>query len=172
MDRPTVVNIKTWSKVDFSDLDESYDDTQLAVLVTRACDYVEQVTGRLIDASFPPALSGTCQDAVQRRVEQVAYQTQPDYVETGADDQVVSFTASSYSETRRDDPARARGQTSGRPKVNPWGALNDLLWLLMTDDMRDYWLGLLSGINTPAFEVTEVDWAAYNLPDSSFVWGP
>lgn len=167
---PTTAEVVEWSRVDFADLDEPFEDTDLDVLVARASDYVIDVTGQTW-AAMPTGLESIAQQCVQMRVEQLAFQAQPDYVETGADDLIANFSAGSYSETRRDQKG---GSPQGIfPAVNAWPALNSLLWQMMTEDKRDYWLEVLNIANRPAFEVTEVDWAAMGGFSGSdpYVWG-
>lgn len=182
MDRPTVTDLKTWSRLDFSGLDEPFTDDDLTFVLTRSCDYIEQITGRRIDASFPVPLTSICQEAIQLRSEQVVLQQQSDYLETVADDQIQSFTAGSYSETRADGGrSRMRGQPTGYPMVTPMVALNERLWLLMTPDMQDYWRSILMGVALPSIASTEVDWGNYdglypysgypNSLDNSLAWG-
>lgn len=183
MDRPAVTDVKTWSRLDFSSLDEPFTDTDLENVVTRACDYIESVTGRRIDATFPVPLTSICQECVQLRTEQVVLQAQTDYLETVADDQIQSFSAGGYQETRVLGASRARTgrqPPTGYPPVTPLVALNERLFLLMTEDMRDYWRSILMGTPIPAFEVTEADWGNYdgqypysgsNAIDNPFTWG-
>lgn len=161
MDRPSVNDLKLWSKVDFAGLDEPFSDAELGVVLTRACDYVVAVTGRPIDATFPAPLVSLGEEAIQMRVEQMVYQAQPDYIETGADDEIQNFSAGTYSESRRTNPA-GTGVKGGIPMINPWAALNQRLWLVATDAMREYWFSLLEGMTVPAIETTEVDWGNYD----------
>lgn len=171
MDRPTVTDIKTWSRLDFGSLDEPFSDDDLAMELGRSCDYVTAVTGRIIDDTFPVPLVSICQEAVQMRVEQVTLQAQSDYLETVSDDQVQSFTAGSYSETRAEGSrSRARGSPQGYPMVTPMVALNERLWLLMTPEMQDYWRGILMGLPIPSFAVSEVDWGNYD-GQYPYSWG-
>jgi hypothetical protein len=160
---PTVDDIKTWSRVDFTSLDAPYTDDDLQVRIDRTCSYLLGYTGRPIDATMPPPLVPIAQEAVQLRVEQMCFQEQPDYVETIADDAVQSFSAGNYSETRH-EPGRSRysGATTGLPELNPNGILNRDMWLLCTPTMQDYWRDIMQGVGAPALEVTEVDWSNYD----------
>lgn len=180
MQPPTLAQIKLWSNVEFDQLDPPIDDVRLAVLLERAIDYVSTTIGRAIDDTIPLPFVTLVQDAIQMRVEQRAYQQQTEYTETGADDQVQSFSVTGYSETRYQGGTRTspgRGGTPGFPLVNPWPALNALLWRLMTDEARDYWTELLSSANgehAPEFDVTEVAWGDFDrLPSgmsSPWLW--
>src|SRR3954453_3303098 len=95
----TPTQIHDWSKVDFDVLD--FTDVQLQVLIDRAAAGVLGITGRTL-ATMPAELEPLAQEAIQLQTETLAYQAQPDYVETLADfDLISSFTAGPYSEQRR-----------------------------------------------------------------------
>ena len=79
---------------------------------------------------------------------------QPDQIETISDFLVISsFSAGSYSETRRSltELKDARMMT-GDP------VLNTMLKALMTPDRLDWWIGWWTGVNAPAYAVTEMGW--------------
>lgn len=165
MDDVTVEDVKGWSRLDFEGLPEPYDDDQLEVLVARASDYVADVTGRTF-STLPANLETTAEEAIQKRTEQLAIQSQPDSVETATDELIQSFTAGSYSETKRSLDEQHKAQL-----VNPWPALHDLLWRLMTDDKRDEWMEWF-GVIRPTFETTEVDWSTMGEPWPDYtIWG-
>lgn len=161
MTSPTIDDIRAWSRVDFGSL--GFDtDARLQVLLDRAVEYVESVTGRTL-ATLPSQFERTCEEAIQRTVEQSAMRSQEENVEVSADfDVIQNFSVTGYSETRRgaEDARKAR-------MINPWPMLHDLLWRMSTDDARDewedYWAG---GANRPAFEVTEMDWDWSTIPPS------
>jgi hypothetical protein len=140
------------SKVNFDALGYA-DDTDLQVVVDQANGYLGWITGQTW-AVLPTEMEAIAGQAARMRTEQVAFQSQEDYVETATDDVVQSFSAGSYSETRRD-------WNQDRKVLNSWPALNDLLWMMMSDDKRDDWLMLLTGVNAPAFEITEVAWSRH-----------
>jgi hypothetical protein len=160
---PSVDDLKTWSRVDFGSLDAPYTDDDLQVRLDRACDYLTAYTGRPMDDTMPPPLVNIAEEAIQLRVEQIVFQEQPDYVETGNDDLIQSFSAGNYSETRH-EPGRSRyaGATTGLPDLNPNGILNRDMWLLCTQTMQDYWRYIMQGTAAPAIETTEVDWGNYD----------
>jgi hypothetical protein len=106
--------------------------------------------------------------AAKMRTEQIVYQDSADNVETAGDyDMIQSFSAGSYSETRRELEKPPR-------MLNPWPALDRLLWLLLTltpDELAGdgnaavearaaYWAWVL-GLTPvpPAWATIEVDWA-------------
>ena len=163
---PTVDQIKGWSRVEFGDLDQPFTDQDLQVRIDRSVAELTAITGRLFDDTMPTPLVSIAQEAVQLRVEQMAYQEQEDYAETVSDDLIQSFTAGNYSETKKSPRDRYTGLTTGLPEINsnPW--LNRDIWLLCTDDMRNYWtetlLGQAAAALIPSFEVTEADWGNYD----------
>ena len=70
------------------------------------------------------------EEAARMATEYTAYVSQPDIVETAADfNQIQSFSAGSYSETRRSVNATSN-------KIHPYEPLAALLWALMTDEKR------------------------------------
>lgn len=155
MVEPTTADIQEWSLVEFAEL--GFADIQ--VLIDRAVEYVQNVTGRTL-AAMPTDLEKTAQEAIQRTVEQAAHRAQEDLVETAADfDLIQAFSVTGYSETRRgvEDAMKAK-------MINLWPLLHDLLWRLATPDKQDEWEDVW-GANRPAFEVTEVDWSETGLPD-------
>jgi hypothetical protein len=160
---PTTAEIRALSKVEFSEINYPVETPDpLDPVVAQAIAYVEWMTGRVFDdtddASKPSY--GTFEQigvlnsrlfvlftqAVRMRTEQIAMQSQDDYVETASDDVVSSFSASDYSETRA-DPTR-RGESKS---INTWKALSDLLLILMTPDRYSWWLAYLSGTPQPAW---------------------
>lgn len=170
---PTAENVRSWSLVDFEELGypapADPDPDPLQVQVNRAVAYVQAVTGRTLDPSWTdPLLEPVAEQCVQLRTEQLVYEAQPDYLETANDDVVASFSAGDYSETRVDPLKRAAMHVLN---ANP--ALNRALWTAMTDDMQDYWIGILSGKNAPAFALTEVDWSGILGPYEAVpgAWG-
>src|SRR5437764_676041 len=155
MNAPTAADIREWSRVDFADPDLDYpepsgsDPDPLQPVVDRATSYVSFVTGRTYDGTVPGLLVPLMNQAAQMRTEQIAQQLKADTVETAGDiDLIGSFSAGGYSETRHDPDRRGEQRA-----LNPWPALADLLWLLMTllpgevnaavDQMRDYWRYIL-----------------------------
>lgn len=165
MDTPTAEVINDLSRVDFEALEEPFAvPDELQPVVDQANAYVQLITSRRFDSSMPALFEPIALAAVRMRTEQIAYQAQPDYVETVNDDAVQSFSAGSYSETRTDLRNRSEHKA-----LNTWPALNDALWMLLglapgeandiVDAQREYWISLLTGAHAPAFGVTEVDWS-------------
>jgi hypothetical protein len=161
---PSVADLQSWSRIDFSSLDAPYTDAELQIQIVRATAYLTAVTGRAMDATMPPPLVPIAQDAYQLEVEQEVFKSQPDYVETSADDLIQSFTAGNYSETRK-EPGRATRRNVmpiGLPDINPDPRLNTDIWLLCTPEMQQYWRFVLQNASIPTFEVTEADWGNYD----------
>jgi len=65
---PTVDDLKSWSRVDFSSLDDPFTDDDLQNLLNRTCAYLTSVTGRPMDSTMPTNLVPIAQDAIQLRV--------------------------------------------------------------------------------------------------------
>jgi hypothetical protein len=147
---PDAAAIREWSKLDFDSLSYS-DDVDLQRILDQAISYVWFVTGRKADTNLPADFEGLMRQAIQMRTEQVAYLSQESLVETITDG-LQSFSAGAYSESRLDPTSMAK-------LINPWPDLNSVLWMLMTEEKRDYWNERLLGINAPAWEVTSVDWS-------------
>ena len=157
MAAPTAEEIAERSKVDFDTLGFG-DEDDLQRLVDLAVSMVGRWTGQTwtdtgVYSDWPPG-AGTepmAQHIVMQLVEYLAYRSQEDVVETLADfDLISSFTAGSYSETRR---GGKDAQEASR------AILGNLLWPLMSYDKQDEWTQMIGGINAPAFAVTEVDWS-------------
>lgn len=155
VDAPTADDIRQWSIVDFGSLGFA-DDALLGRLIERVTEAVELTTGRPL-AGLPGEFDKQMEQVLQMLVEQGAYQAQPDQIETASEFFLISsFTAGSYSETRRGlEEIRKSGL------LNPNPTIHFLLWALMTAAKRDEWLGWITGVNAPAFETTEVNWSAY-----------
>ncbi len=137
-------------------------NAKLQVLLDRAIEYVEDVTGRTL-ATLPSQYERTMEEAIQRTVEQSALRSQEDAIEVAADFETISnFNVTGYSESRRNMDDFRKSQL-----INPWPLLHDLLWRMSTEDKRDewedYWAG---GANRPAFEISEMDWDESALPPS------
>lgn len=155
---PTAATIRARSKIDFAGLGFVTDE-ELQPLVDAAIGLVTRFTGQAWDlggvySNYPPA-AGTeplAMLAVIRLTEMSAYRAQEDIAETLADfDLISSFSAGSYSETRRG------GKDSMEANLATW---RTIFWPLMTYDAQDEWLQMTTGVNAPAFGVTEVDWGA------------
>lgn len=166
---PTIDELRAWSDIDFVGLgygDNGPGNIKLQLQIDRALMYLGYITGRqYADPQTDTfGLVKTAMDqAVQMRMEQVIQMLAADQLETMADiDMISTFSAGSYSETRRDTI------TAIQKMLNPWPAFNDLLWMLLgtfpgevndvVDSRYAYWWQLLNGVNAPAWQTIEVDW--------------
>ena len=99
---------------------------------------------------------------VRAKTENLAYQNQPDIIETAADFMLISsFSAGSYSETRRDIKDLKEARLARRRPAHQLGAVG-------ADDARHArHLGRLDERHVaPAFEVTEMAWQPF--PGTSY----
>jgi hypothetical protein len=172
---PTAADVRAHSLVNFDEFGYPEDTPDpLQYVVDQANAWLTIVTGRYYPPVTDPPTTTTgdrmlplMDQAVRMRTEQIVMQSQQDNVETAGDfDLIQSFSAGSYSETRRDNMKNSQ-------MINPWPALNNLLWLLLgltpeeiaaggnpaVDARRDYWLWLMTGVQPPAWATVEVDWA-------------
>lgn len=150
MDPVTPADIDLWSQVDFPSLGFET-DAKLQVLIDRAIEDVMNITGRTLEG-MPTTLDATAGLAIQLRVEQLAYQAQPDYVETLADfDLLASFSAGPYSEQRR-----GLGEAMEAKVLSSNPTLHGVLFGLLTDDKRDDYLAFLSGEPRPWLTFAEI----------------
>jgi hypothetical protein len=151
MDAPTAADVMEWSRVDFEGID--FDESSLDRIVEGQVLWVQKVTGRLFadldeDTADPDEqwINWAAKMAVQMATEYKAFSSQPDIAETAADfNQIQSFSAGSYSETRRSPNARTRG-------IHPWTDLADLLMDLMTDEK------LQAIQDGPAIDAADPNW--------------
>lgn len=155
---PTADTIRAISQVDFDDIGfeepTGGDPDKLAAIVEGAILWIQRVTGRIY-ADLPETpttpderwINWAINQAVQMQTEYKCFVAQPDIAETAADfNQIASFSAADYSETRRSPNARTRG-------LHPWTDLADLLADLMTDDA---WMKLNG--EGPGIRTDDPDW--------------
>ena len=160
MEKMTPTELLELTKVNFPALGYP-DETDIQPLIDRAWAWLGYMTGH--SQQWGTSMAGWSDpdmeplvDMVTRaKTENLAYQNQPDIIETAADFMLISsFSAGSYSETRRDikDLKEAR-LLDADPRIN------GVLWALMTPEMRDTWEEWLNPDQVvPAFEVTEMLW--------------
>ena len=157
---PTAADVRAHSLVNFEEFGYPEDTPDpLQYVVDQANSWLTLVTGRsyTVPLTSPPPdptiLVPLMDQAVRMRTEQIVMQSQQDNVETAGDfDLIASFSAGSYSETRRDNMKNSQ-------MINPWPALNNLLFMLLDDDHRDFWLWWMTGIQPPAWNTVMLDWA-------------
>jgi hypothetical protein len=186
MDKPTAADIRAWAPPDFDWTAVGYPpadpDDRLQKRVDWAVGYVENTTGRPLATVAPPAspsldnpdLTPLAEQAVLLATAQQVLQGSRKYLKaTVLQDYLASFSAGSYSETRRrPDEQLGRGGISN-PPVNPWRALSDLLYLLMTEQMRAYWRQRLTGVVPAAGAFIDQDFRGTwdGGGESPVVWG-
>lgn len=171
---PTAAQIRSASRVDFEEPELNYpvpdgaDPDPLQPVVDQAVAYVTFVTARKYDASIPVLLEPIMLQVARMRTEQIVQESTSENAETAGDfDLLTSFTAGPYSENRR---SMSDANEAKAGMLNPWPALNRLLWLLLgltpgetnadVDDRRDYWFWVMGRGPAPAWQVVEVDWRA------------
>lgn len=168
---PTTDDVRAWSDLDFARFGYGTDargETRLALQLARAEAYLTYITSRTYAQAQTDqfALAKLTMDqVVQMRTEQLIMVMAADQIETAGDiDLIASFGAGAYNETRRDTTTRP---ASGK-NLNPWPALDSLLWMLLglfpgednegVLNQFDYWRFLLTGQTAPAWQAVEVDW--------------
>jgi hypothetical protein len=166
MNPPTAIDIRNWTQLNLARYGYA-DDAKLQPVVDRAIGYILVMTGQTLpdlDPSASPTASAAhleplMQQAIQMRVEQVLLQGRPGHVNSAADNEVVqSFSAGSYSESRRAGQGFSSRTGAAERGINTWPALEELLWMLMTPERFAYWWAFTSGQPMPDFTVEEVNW--------------
>lgn len=196
-----------WARLRFPDLptDNTYDPAQDVALQKRvdwSIGMIEATTGRPLATVGPPTtppavtpgigfddvepflagaaidLTPIAEETVLMAVIQRLLQGARSYINaTVLKDYLQSFTAGSYSETRRtqDEIVRGRGGFVANPLVNPWRQLSDNLWLLMTEERFRYWRLRTTGQAPAASAIVGQDWRGTWEGEGDFlpaVWGP
>lgn len=176
MTLPTAAELREWSDVTWEDIGDNAkfaEDSALDRLIARAAAWVWWVTGLTLD-TVPVELEPIAEQAIQYATEDMAWQESGPSVEIQEDwPQIASFSAGSYSESRRslsDNSLRKLGM------IHPDPRLNTALWALLTDDRRDDWQDWIEGKTEADFNVQEVDWgldlAPYSLEPRGRSWPP
>lgn len=167
MEAPTSEQVRTWSQVDFGSLGYPQNDPDpLDELIARSEAFFGEITGLGFDpvtdsalVAVPDRQAPMVRQAVQRMVEMLAVQSQPDIIDTLGDFMLLSsFSAGNYSESRRSLSEIEKNQML---VADP--TLNGLLWVLMTPDKQAFWYAWLNDINAPAWDVQEVWWGAPHI---------
>jgi hypothetical protein len=173
MDTPTAKWIRDFSRVPFDELGwaapvNAADPDPLTEEIGVLSAWVEDVTGYYFGAVLPPDMDMRAEVIPARRepefrkalrmaVEWEAYKQAPDQIEGIIDiEEIQSFTAGSYSETRRG--ARiGPGIMAIETQVHPWPALNRLLlsiqapWRSNTREVPA--VGWSNPARTPGFDI-------------------
>lgn len=177
MNPPSAADVRLASRLNFGDPDIGYPapqgsgDDLLDPVVVEATSYVTFVTARKYDASVPDLLVSIMEQVARMRTEQLVQEGKADSVDTVSDfDMITSFTAGTYSENRR---TMADANEAKAGMLNPWPALNRMLWLLLTpypgddpaiEDRLEFWRWFLGiGAVAPAWQTVEVAWEANSV---------
>lgn len=151
-----------WVKRGYAPPANPGDPDPLQFVVDMAADYVEETTGRKLDATMPPNLVRIAQMAVALATVAFLADFSDDQLEAlGEGDVLASFSADGVSETYRDTGVSLKAQRESW-MVHPWPPLNRLLWLLMTPEKKVWWVAYLEGGGIPMYGVAEVDWSGAN----------
>lgn len=147
------------------------DTVKLERLVAVARRVVARYTGQgwLPDDTFAPTVplgpldEPLVADVVLKYVEFAAFRASADVAETLSDfDLISSFSAGSYSESRRNGKDAAEAARA---------VLKNLFWPIMSPDKQDEWIAQDAGVNPPAFAITEVNWAGQGPANQEGVVG-
>jgi hypothetical protein len=142
-------------------LPEADPDIALEEEIAVAWAYVEEKTGRDLDTLTDGTnLASLARRAVKLRVVQQAIQGQGSFITREIDRQIKSFSVPGYSETRESGSTLdLRNFPNGY--FNEWPILNDLLWLLATDEKRDEAQASTDDEDPPASAITAVGWTGW-----------
>lgn len=158
MDQPTAADVRTWGLPNTPWAEWGYVEgltpDSLERVTAAAAQQTLNVTGWGTWGAVPPQNEPLLEHAVTIMTQMFAAQSTPEYLETLSDfDLIQSFSAGSYSETRRsvDEAIKAK-------MLAAWPAAHAALFAAMTPDARDAYLAYLNGANVPGFETTEVLW--------------
>jgi hypothetical protein len=170
MDAPTTSDIQALTRLEAL---KAADAAEADPVVAQARSEVRRFTG----LSWANVTDSDDAENVKRAVRGMAellwIQQSPETLETMADfDLVKSFSAGSYSETRRDAEDAMKAKL-----LVAWPWLSSLLWGLMTPEKKDEFLEQFGDV-APAWSVSEMDWGAYEdvprpgavLPGNDIVW--
>jgi hypothetical protein len=137
-------------------------DDPLQFLVDMAADYVEETTGRKLDATMPEQYVRMAQMAVALAAVAFMFDFSDEQLDALAEGSVLaSFSADGYSENYRDTGTQEQAQRKGL-MIHPWAPLNRLLWALLTPEKRVWWFGFLQGGGIPSYGFAEIDWSGGN----------
>jgi len=123
--------------------------------INMAWAYVEEVTGlQLEPISSTDNKAYIAYQAVRLRTIQQAVQGTGTFASQSNNQNIKSFAVPGYSETRGDSSKISIDAFF----FNPWTALEDLLWLLATQEKKDEALAKKEGEVQPFSDVREIDW--------------
>lgn len=161
MDRPTAEEIRLDTRIDWVAI--GYPDTVAgnALLdeeIAFAWAYVESKSCRDLDALVvddPLGILGL--RALKLRVLQSTTQSSSSYVNQSLNNLIKSFAVPGYSETKF-DPPWVNNKNFQHAVVNDWPVLADLLWMMMTDECKQFYIDMFKDEFAPFSVTTEVMW--------------
>lgn len=159
MDRPTITEVRARSKLLTARYPEGDGDEGLTALVETASDLVSAITGRDIgvDAGedVPTNLVGVAKRAVALKAESVEVLDAADVAEEEARGRRLrSIAAGPWSESYFGPGELAGKRGEARPRLDPRDALDEALWLLLTDARREAIMEEFAGQYAPAGAIT------------------
>lgn len=161
MQTPSTEDVRTQSALlaEVYPADDAERDAALAVLIGTDAALVSSMTGRAVASGapgdpVPDYLEPVAVRAISLRCEREAIRSIPKERRGSIKAlRLRSFSAGPYSESYvRPEEASKRGLLDFEPEIH------DMLWALCTDEKRDYWTGIWTGIFTPASATQEVAW--------------
>lgn len=169
MDAPTRAEILQRSRLlrGRYPVDEPDGGDDLTVDIADATLLVAGMTGRSIGGTdgeeVPTALVPAAWRAIAIKAEKIDVTSAPDAAEEAASGRVLrTITAGPWSESYFSSAEliamSRRAGAVGVPQLDPDPVMAELLWQLATDDMRDEYIMLFTGRNTPAGSVTQIDY--------------
>ena len=157
MDKLTADTLRSISRLDFTELQYPAPTPPTAdpldLEIVRAVAWLEWATGRLTADLVADSSDAIMWDqATQLLVEQRVVHRSDDYVNSLHND-ATEISVTGFSEKRITNKERqpAKGM------ITYLVELDELLWMLMTDDKRAYWEDQVSGENAPAEVITYFD---------------
>jgi hypothetical protein len=162
---PTPDQVRERSKLlaaAYPDDDGGENDDALAVSAEDASLIVADLTGRAIGPAETPGvevpahLVNLAVRAVAMKAEQleVLGGTARDRRKAIRNANLRSISAGPWSESYFGPEEAAKAQ-----RLDPDPRLHEILWALATEEKRDYWIALWTGVQPPAGAVSSFDWS-------------
>jgi hypothetical protein len=145
--------------------------------VYSATAYVQSMTWRILDPTLacsapddyscealPDSMVPMAFQAIRLLTERYSVLADPEYAEQNASGRLLrGFSAGPYSENYFAPGEFARKGTTGRPAVDNDTTVDGLLWGLMTEDARDYFIFRAEGVSPPVGIVTPFDYRRQSI---------
>lgn len=136
---------------------DPHSEPTLRQYVTDAIAMVQSITGRTLDETLPTNLIDLAFRAVTLMTEKFAVRGDAESTEEAAGGRRLrSQSAGPWSESYF-APGDLQ-MKNGRPMVDPNDVLDEVLWALMTEEMREEFIALATGQQQPAGAVTQFDY--------------